>query len=148
MNKMRLTTPLGRRHRGRWWSSVAATVAIASVAAACGGSPAATTTTTTKSSAPQHGGTLKIAVNSFPVNLSPVTTPPSMYQTYPMEGIFGLLGYDDATTGATHPFNKSPLSHAFRSFTGPILYGSLGSRLCKNSSTFSHGPVSFAFTRP
>jgi peptide/nickel transport system substrate-binding protein len=49
-----------------------------------------------------HGGTIKVAVNSFPVNLSPINTPPSMYNNYPMEAIYGLLGYESATTGVIH----------------------------------------------
>jgi peptide/nickel transport system substrate-binding protein len=52
---------------------------------------------------PSRGGTLKIAVNSFPTGLSPVSSPIVLENpSYAMEAIYGLLGYEDPQKGAVH----------------------------------------------
>jgi hypothetical protein len=45
-------------------------------------------------------------------------------------------------------FRLRPQSGAHRPFIGPTAKGRSGSRPCENSGTFSHGPISFAFSSP
>ena len=49
--------------------------------------------------------------------------------------------------GATYAFSLRPLS-VFSARTGLIGKDGNGSRPCENSGTFSHGPISFAFSSP
>jgi hypothetical protein len=46
------------------------------------------------------------------------------------------------------PSGRRSLSRACRPFMGLTLKGRNGSRPCENSGTFSHGPISFAFSSP